>query len=561
MGWRHTCAAFVLLVALVAALPTVAAHAEVASSDPAAGARLDTSPPFVSFSMTQPVDPSATSLSVTDSEGADVTMGATEIRDAGGRSVVRIALQPDLPGGIYTMVVRTISPDSHPVSYSRAFAIGAFTAPGETGGGSTLEVEAGAARFLSYLGLSLVLGAAAFSLFILPGRAPASKPLLVRLIAAGAAAHLAGTLLQLHYTSGASGLGYGELFHTDVGENLFLRSAVAAAAVVLALGGLAGKTTAGPTMASLLLTCNLLLIAFGSHATKAGPATVAMDALHIVAAALWAGGLLVFLALVARGLDRGDAATLRRVGARYGTFAFASVIVLAATGLLLTLSLVDPGVLASGRLLASPYGQLLAGKVALWAAMIGLATINRYILLAEANAGAFSRTLQRVAARLSGNRLKPLANTSKPFARTLGIEAALGVVVLVLAGFLTSISPPAAASGAEPTTFVAEGDAHAVQLVVEPMPQAGSSSTLRFTILDSENAAVVANTCGRDSCVTVAITAPGNGTGERRVASPVEGAWVVENTFWPVAGNWTLALTVSTSAVFRDTVAFTVPIA
>ncbi|MEK6984898.1 MAG: copper resistance protein CopC [Candidatus Thermoplasmatota archaeon] len=561
MGTWRTCGALLLFVALVAALPTAAAHAEVASSEPAAGAHLDASPSFVSFSMTQTVDPSATSLSVTNSAGDDVTAGATEVRDAGGRSVVRIALQPDLPGGIYTMVVRTISPDSHPVSYSRSFAIGAFTAPSETGGGSALDLEAGTARFLSYLGLSLVLGAAAFSLFVLPGRAPASKPLLVRLIAAGAAAHLAGTLLQLHYTSGASGLGYGELFHTDVGQNLFLRAAVAAAAVVVALGGAAGKTAAGPTLASLLLAVNLLLIALGSHATKAGPVTVAMDALHIAAAALWAGGLLVFLAIVARGLDRSDVATLRRVGARYGTFAFVSVIVLAATGIILTLALVERDILLAGKLVESPYGMLLAGKVSLWWAMIALAAINRYVLLAEAEDGALSRGLQRVAARLSGNRIKPLAGTTKPFARTLGVEAILGVVVLVFAGFLTSISPPAVATSTNALTFFSEGDSHAVQLVVDPTPQAESTSTLRFTILDSDNAAVVSNSCGRDSCVTLEITAPGNATPERRVAVPREGAWVVENALWPVAGNWTLGLTVSTSTVFRDTVTFTVPIA
>ncbi len=555
-----------VLALLLALAAPVAGHAGLVSSDPASGARLDTVPFAVHVSLSEAIEPGGTTMKVTDAAGLQVDDGRLDIQNADSRPVLTLGLKTGLPDGIYTISWRVLSKDTHTVAQSVSFAVGGFTAPtGSNVSGGGINPEAGVARFLAYLGLTLALGAAAFSTWVLPGRADLPKRLLAQVVAAGTAAHLAGTLMLLQVTSAASQLGYADLYHTSVGETLFLRTALAAAAVILALGGVGGKARGGSTMAVLLLCGNLVLTAMASHSFKDGPVTVALDALHLVAATLWAGGLLLFLLLVVRGGAGQDVAALRRVGSRFGTLAFVSVVALAATGTITGLAIIGRDAVLTAGFALSPYGLFLLAKISVWGVMVLLAAVNRYILLAEPGERGLARGLQRLAAPLSGGRLKPLTVGTRPFARVLAVEAILGVIVLVLAGFLTSLSPPAAASSETPTTLTlrADGDVHVAQLRLDPAPRAGQASTLHFAILETESGrAVTNNTCGRDSCVTIQITAPGNATPEKRIAQPDgHGDWVVPNALWTRSGNWTVQLTVSTAAVFADTIAFAVPVA
>ncbi len=136
---------------------------------------------------------------------------------------------------------------------------------------------------------------------------------------------------------------------------------------------------------------------------------------HLLAAGAWLGGLIP-LALLVRRAQAGRAGTepvLRRFSA-YGTVA---VLLILASGCVNTFALIDP---LSG-LFSTPYGNVLLAKLALVASMIGIALVNRLILLPSLSA----REGEAVA------RLR----------RSLAIEIVAGALVLAAASLLGTLAP------------------------------------------------------------------------------------------------------------------------
>jgi copper transport protein len=158
----------------------------------------------------------------------------------------------------------------------------------------------------------------------------------------------------------------------------------AVAAVALAL------VTRRPRLALALLAPVAAAEAASGHAASLGALALLSMTLHILAAGLWVGGLIV-LALVLPGAQRRDAiATL----GRFGRLAAASVAVLLVTGLYSA----GLQVASADALLSTTYGWALVAKLALLAAtgclgVLGLLTLRRRrpsisLLRAEAIAAA-----------------------------------------------------------------------------------------------------------------------------------------------------------------------------
>lgn len=104
------------------------------------------------------------------------------------------------------------------------------------------------------------------------------------------------------------------------------------------------------------------------------------------------------------------------------------VAVIVATGLINSLFLVGPEhVLQLG---ASLYGQILIAKLALFAAMLGMATINRYRL-----SPALGRALGSAVEAPTIGRLR----------KSLLIEGGIALTIFALVGWLGTLSPPVAA--------------------------------------------------------------------------------------------------------------------
>jgi putative copper resistance protein D len=129
-----------------------------------------------------------------------------------------------------------------------------------------------------------------------------------------------------------------------------------------------------------------------------------LDAVHLLAAGLWIGGLAVLLAI--RKWPAFAAAL-----ALFSDMAMIAVLVLVMTGLINAVS-----ILLGDRGTDAPlYVGVLAAKLGLVLAMLGLAAVNRFRMLPRGATGAV--------------------------ARNAGIELALGGIVIVLAGWLGQLAP------------------------------------------------------------------------------------------------------------------------
>jgi copper transport protein len=557
----------ILLVGLLL-LPLASAHSQLLSSDPRAGSRLDAAPAQVTLTLTEPVDPAGTTASVTDSALTRVDQGDLAIQN-GPHPVLLLHLKAGLPDGAYTITWEALSgTDGHHTTGTVGFAVGAFAPPGSTSQSvNKLDYGAALSRTALYAGFSLVFGAAAFLLWMRPVGG-VSETLLRRAVLWGSALHLAGTLVLVENTLAETSLHWSQLGASSVGQVLLLRLILGAGAWVLALLTSARPTRTGPWAVTVLLLGAALGSARLGHGSSDGPATVALDLIHLLSTSTWVGSLALLLWTLGAAARRPEGLgpdAVRRMGIRYGTLALVCVILLWATGTIVGLSILGrDAVLDPGTTVQSAYGAFLAGKMALAALMVGLAAINRYVFLADATDKGFAGRLQALFATLSGGRIRPL-ETGGPSGlwRAVAVEAILGAVVLVLAGFLTSVSPPsAAAAGPTPLVLSQQGDTYLVHLVVDPPAQVGQSSFLHIAIEEAASGARLANnTCGRDSCVQVAIGYSGlNGT-EPHVARPDgTGLWMVHDLVWTRSGNATVEVSISSADVFHDEVAFTVPV-
>ncbi|HEX2066872.1 MAG TPA: copper resistance protein CopC, partial [Candidatus Thermoplasmatota archaeon] len=399
-----------LLAALALLLPVAHAHANLASSDPPAGARLDRAPALVTLTMTEPVDPAGTRVEVTDCAGRRVDRGDLSITP-GPNPVLRLGLQEGLGDGAYAIHWATFSAtDAHHIDGLVGFAVGPHATPCPVHvhtHGHGLAAPAALARALAYAGFSLAFGGAAFLAWL---RRP-PEGLVRGAIALGAALHLAGTLLLVQLTLDEVGLGWDRIGASAVGRVLLARVLLGAGALVLAVLAQARPTRTGPWAAVLLLLAAGLGAARLGHGSSDGPATIALDLLHLVTATAWVGSLALLLVELGRGLRGGaDPAALRAMGRRYGTLAFACVALLWSTGAIVALAILGrEGILHPGHTLASPYGAFLAGKMALATLMLAIAALNRYVFL-EAPAGrGVTGALQGGVRRLSGGRAGPLS--------------------------------------------------------------------------------------------------------------------------------------------------------
>ena len=111
-----------LALAAFVGVGTVAAHAELLSSDPQPGAVLDTAPTNVRLTFNEPVEISLGAIRVFDGTGKSISVSAARHPDGRG-PVVQIDL-PKLSNGSYVVDWRVVSSDSHPVHAAFTFQVG-----------------------------------------------------------------------------------------------------------------------------------------------------------------------------------------------------------------------------------------------------------------------------------------------------------------------------------------------------------------------------------------------------------------------------------------------------
>ncbi|QQN74934.1 CopD family protein [Croceicoccus sp. YJ47] len=155
-----------------------------------------------------------------------------------------------------------------------------------------------------------------------------------------------------------------------------LKARLAACLGVLLLAALYPRTLWLGLMASVISIAGAWTGHAGAAEGTAGDIQRAFDAVHLVAASVWVGALLVFLGSVARpGI--GSAPRTKAV-ARLEAFATTGTIVVAA--LAITGAINGWLIARHGFALDSRWSLLLIAKLVLFGAMLGLASLNRWKL-------------------------------------------------------------------------------------------------------------------------------------------------------------------------------------
>jgi copper transport protein len=426
-----------LAIAAVAALaksPQALAHAQLLGTSPTSGSTVTAQPAQVIFKYNQSVGGTLGAVRVYDAQGNEVDDLAVSHPD-GNEHWMGVGLKAHLPDGTYTATYRVISADTHIVYGGMVFSIGhpgaapRFTVAGlisRNKSGEATAIAFGAARFLDYVSIALMLGGLAFlALAWLPGLAAVTgaepswqaasrafakrfQLVIVAAILLGLLASVLGFLLQ-----GASAAGvslwtslkgtilentldsrFGQVWGARAIDWVLLgallvgaRAARRAAIPVLrpvALGadGLA-RDPAPPRWALALVGLGAgylaLTPALSGHASVQSPvwAFFPSDVLHVLAASVWVGGiacLLLALPAATRQLPPGERSRLLLATlARFSPLALAAVITIMATGVLQ--AYID--VRSLDGLLHSTYGTLILVKAALLIGLIGLGWVNR----------------------------------------------------------------------------------------------------------------------------------------------------------------------------------------
>jgi methionine-rich copper-binding protein CopC len=122
-----------LVVALLLSLAlfsVASAHAKLVSSDPAAGAKLDTAPTKVTLVFSEEISDKETEsfFSVTDEQGTSVGTGKLDTTDLDHKTLAG-TLKAGLSDGIYTVKWQTVTPDDNGKS-DGSFTFGVNKDPG-----------------------------------------------------------------------------------------------------------------------------------------------------------------------------------------------------------------------------------------------------------------------------------------------------------------------------------------------------------------------------------------------------------------------------------------------
>ncbi len=383
---------FGLLVVLVSPASPASAHAALLETQPQSGAVLADAPKEAVLTFSEPVRIVPGKIHIIGPDGQPVDGGKPTTE--GPR--LHIPMKSTTVHGSYLISYRVISADSHPVSGGIPFSIGAPSAkpPTELATGTrtdpTVTVLLGAARYLGYAGLVLVVGPAIFLALLWPRRLSKRGPL--HAIRGGigllALSTLAEQYLQAPYHAGSGLFGASaedlrEVFNSQFGAAHLVRIGVIAALTVLLPlfvnrpPGQTGKVGwSDRALLTVLAVVGLATWPISGHpsVTSVPVLTTVADMAHLGSMAVWVGGLVVLFGFLLR---RADARELSAILPVWSRWAMTAVTVLVLAGV--TQSLVSLGSVSG--LFDTTYGRLLLLKVGVLVLVLAVAWYSRRLVL------------------------------------------------------------------------------------------------------------------------------------------------------------------------------------
>jgi len=456
-----------LTVILLAPAPAMA-HARLKRSNPAAGAKLTSSPDMLRLWFTEQPELRFTFASLKDDAGDIFALGSAE-RESSGEMGVSFHVLRVLPPGRYTLSWRAAAADGHPTSGKFSFVVlraseagvastrappsstNGTPLPGNDTGGvaqrTSSDVDADAARSIGnsiaraflFVALLAVIGAVCFALLIL-NRANAVMPGVKHRMSQGAAAlgMLASAILilvaalrlflesqMMHAMPdmpGMAGMHVRDMVMSTEWGLSFRIQVVAALGTLIGFGMATRNFRGGWLVATVCALLVSVTPALGGHAAASPRFTSLMitaDSLHVLAAGSWLGSLLAVMAVgvpVAMTLDEpGRWAAIASVVNAFSPLALLSAAVVVASGTFA--SWVHLEHLAA--LWQTTYGRVLLVKLVFVAITFGIGAYN------------FRRVQPQLSNHVGSARLR----------RSAATELGMAFLILLVTGLLTGISP------------------------------------------------------------------------------------------------------------------------
>ncbi|MFS8203324.1 copper resistance protein CopC (plasmid) [Streptomyces sp. CWNU-52B] len=613
---------------LLAGAGSVSAHSAVRDTDPREGSVVQSAPRQVTMTFTEAVGITDDSLRVLSPENRRVNAGDTE-HVPGHSDQVRVRLGDGLSDGTFTVAWRVVSADSHPISGAFTFSIGE---PSETTAAVSAEPAvnpaSGAlydmARYAAYAAVALLVGVA---VFVLACRPPSPEP--VRGLVRTGWWTLLVTTVVLVFLRGPyeRGTGPSTLLDPALLENtlttrpgwaLLARLVLLAGAAVFLVRTETGlRSPAGPDpvpepvldsepelepraesgaepepgaepervaepKAAVLVGGGLLAVALAGtwavaeHASAGIQVPLAMTSsvLHLLAMAVWLGGLGALLTALHRSQTPLPAAVVHR----FSRLAFVSVAVLVLTGVYQSWR----GLGSWDAVFGTSYGRLLvakAGAVALLLAAAGFSRRWTARLTDEAAQPSKALVLEPagvvgavgVDADVSTPPSPPAAagppdetgTSHRSLRRSVLAEVVVGVTVLVITTVLTGTQPgraereTAAAAGAT-AGAAADGRTASTTLIPFDVGTPGGHGKVQIVLEPGrvgENT-VEAVVIGPDGGIATVPEIRLSFTLRSQKIGPIDAKLTDQGGYWgtrslnlPLAGTWTMKVTIRTSDI------------
>ncbi|MBM3671513.1 MAG: hypothetical protein FJW86_04950 [Actinobacteria bacterium] len=372
------------------------AHANLLESRPSQGQVLQIAPDEISLSFSEPVDASFGAVRVYDADSNRLEAGEVETRN----NLVILPLS-EVPNGSYVVTYRVTSRDAHPVNGAFTFQVGnagnAFSPRAQALAQELLSGEEGEqvvgaiygiSRGLLFAGLALMIGCVTFGVIVW-ARARAVT-INRRLVWIGWGTTMVATIVSvLVYGPYAAGVGLGDVFESELVDatidSRYGQMGIARIGLLLlglpilwmllARDGDEPRPVPRPWLGAAAVFGVLVAATPGlaGHATSGDlvELAVAADTIHVLAMALWLGGLATLATVVLR---RGwKAAQIEQPISTWSRFALWCVVAIMATGTFQAIRQV--GNLTALR--STEYGRMLVIKLVLFTALLVLAVFSR----------------------------------------------------------------------------------------------------------------------------------------------------------------------------------------
>lgn len=361
---RKVVLCLVIILAVLAAPAVASAHAILTSSQPEAGQRLGTAPGVVVLEFSEPINHKLSLATVTDPSGRRFTGGVSEGQE------IRVPLSTNA-SGVYTVDWVSVSTlDGHSVRGSFQFGVGvtptggsvetAQAAPGEG------DLAIAVLRWVEYLSLLLAVGMLIVrSIARRPPELDWVRPRPVVPLAVALASGLAVVSFEAFSAAGSASFG---------GLWSYLTTGLAGWARLSRLGleglALCIAVVQGPAL-WLWVTAAIGALAASGHGAAIHPAWwgITVDAVHLLAAGVWAGGILALTTVKPPGGWRSAAA--RDLLVRFSPPALVAFTVTVGFGAIQAIQELG----TARALVGSSYGQVLLVKIGLIAIMVPLSLV------------------------------------------------------------------------------------------------------------------------------------------------------------------------------------------